>query len=200
MALRPASEGDPATRRLVRRVLDEVPEAIDAWFRREHPPVYRLCFGFLAHAADAEDAAQDAMLQLLDKLPSWDPTRSWTSWRNRVVVNLCRDRLRRASARTRAEDGARAQRPSATVLDPAARLRAAEAEELLREGLELLSPREREAFCLRDLEGGTTEEVAEAMGVGPTTVRSLLTLARRRLRARLAPRLFDEVGEGGGGA
>ena len=65
------------------------------------------------------------------------------------------------------------------------------------EALEALSEREREAFVLRDLEGLSTQDTADAMGVGASTVRSLLTLARRRLRDRLAPTLAPDAGGGG---
>src|SRR5262245_55407878 len=81
-------------------------DAIGGWFRAEHPQVYRRCAGFLADATEAEDVAQDAMLKLLDTLPRWDRRRPWRAWRNTLVLNLCRDRLRRAASRAEAEDRA----------------------------------------------------------------------------------------------
>ena len=74
MSSPPSGAGGPSAE-LLRAVLDGAPAAIDAWFHAEHPVVYRLCFGFLCHAADAEDVAQDAMLQLLDRLSTWDTAR-----------------------------------------------------------------------------------------------------------------------------
>ena len=59
------------------------------------------------------------------------------------------------------------------------------------QGLRSLSPRERETFVLRDLEGLATPEVARILDIGESSVRSLLSLARRRLRQlygeRIAP-------------
>ena len=55
--------------------------------------------------------------------------------------------------------------------------------------------REREAFALHDLAGHSAAEVAEVMEIGASSVRSLLTLARRRLRDLLAPKL--QIAEGG---
>lgn len=183
------------------------PAHIDAWFRREHPDVYRLCFGFLADAAEAEDLAQDAMLHLLDHHDSWDSGRPWRSWRDTVVLNLCRDRLRRRAARSRAEDTA-ASRVAGGVdaevegistrgrlPDPVDAAHRGEVRELLRTALARLSPREREAFVLRDLEGLATADVAERLGIEAGTVRSLLTLARRRLRRLLGPALGHPTGE-----
>jgi RNA polymerase sigma-70 factor (ECF subfamily) len=169
------------------------PEAIDTWYRAEHPQVYRLCFGFLAHAADAEDLAQDAMLKLLDRLDAYDPARSYKAWRNTVVLNLCRDHLRRVGSR-RAAEGRGGERSLPRPLPaPEDHANAEELQAILASSLSALSPREREVFVLRDLSGHSTDEVADTMGVTAGTVRSLLSLARRRLRGVLGPRLGATV-------
>ena len=185
---------DPAPE-LIAAVLEDDAEAFDAWYRAEHPVVYRLCFGLLADATEAEDAAQDAMLHLRDRLTRFDRTRPYGPWRNTVVLNLCRDRLRRLATRRAAESveplSARLPRPDevAYARELAGKLRAA---------LAALSPREREAFVLRDLSGHTTAQAAQVLGVTEGTVRSLTTLARRRLRTLLGPRLPELAGTPGG--
>ena len=174
-------------------------EVLADWYRAEHAGVYRLCFGLLRHEADAEDAAQDAMLHLYDQLSRWNPERAYGPWRQRVVVNLCRDRMRRQGARRRAEEAPRLL--GADVPEPAVVVQQDETQELLRQALGLLPPREREVFVLRELEGESVGDVAEALGIGSSTVRSLATLARRRLRERLAPRLgLEEARPERGGA
>jgi RNA polymerase sigma-70 factor (ECF subfamily) len=184
---------------LLRAVLAGAPEAVDAWFRTEHPEVYRLCFGFLCHRADAEDVAQEAMLHLLDRLASWDPARSYRAWRTTLVLNRCRDRARRTRSRVAAEEDAASARPETVLPDPLDAAQRAEVEATLALGLRSLPPREREAFVLRDLEGLETAEVARALEVTESSVRSLVTLARRRLRELLGARLALE-GEAQGGA
>lgn len=189
-----------ARRTTVRGVLEGSAEAVDAWFRAEHPEVYRLCFGFLADAEEAEDLAQDAMLHLMDRLEAWDGERSYRGWRNAVVLNLCRDRRRRNAARERAHARAAESRlaaESGLLPDPGSEMERAEVQRVLADSLAALTPREREAFVLRDLEGIATARVAEILGVTPGTVRSLLTLGRRRLRGVLTERL---PGVAGGGA
>lgn len=181
---------------LVRAVLDGDAEAVDRLYRSEHPTVHRLCFGFLADEAEADDAAQDALLHLLDRLRSWDPTRSWPAWRNAVVLNHCRDRLRRRQTRRQHEDGAAELSLPGVLPRPDEAAQAAEVQAILRAALANLSPREREAFVLRDLEGRPTDETAGSMGVSPSSVRSLLTLARRRLRGLLGSRLPELAGPG----
>ncbi len=163
-------------------------DALDAWYRHEHPVVHRLCTGFLANTAEADDATQDALLALLDSLPRWDSARDWPRWRNTIVLNHCRDRLRRRQARSRAEDAGARHAPPAALPAPDDLAAAREVREVLMSVLVELSPREREVFVLRDLQGEAGADVAAAMGIGESSVRSLLTLARRRLRRLLEER------------
>ena len=190
---RPASK-DPDPRALVARVIAGDAAAIERWFRGEHPVVWRLCLGFLAAPAEADDAAQDAMLHLLDRLPAWDSTRAFAPWRNSLVLNLCRDRARRQARRRRHEEFAATTRRERTLPDPADVLQEREVRAVLADTLAALPPREREAFVLRDLEGLATEDVADAMEITASSVRSLLTLARRRLRGLLGARLDPAQG------
>jgi RNA polymerase sigma-70 factor (ECF subfamily) len=175
----------------VEAVLGGDADAIDRWYRAEHPAVWKLCLGFLADRAAAEDAAADAMLHLFDRLERWDSDTSWSAWRNTVVLNHCRDRERRRSARARAEEraaGERAELP-ARLTDPVRAAQAGELAGVLVTALGSLTEREREAFVLRELEGLSTADVASVLAINEGSVRTLVVLARRRLRALLAPKL-----------
>lgn len=168
---------------------------LGAWYELEWPAVYRLSLGFLADHAAAEDAAQDAMLRLVDQLGAGAAPDDYVKWRTTVVLNLCRDVLRRRASRARAE-GTPSERPP--LPDPSDVAAAAEVRGAVQEALRQLPEREREAFVLRDLEGLATDEVARVMAIGASSVRSLLTLARRRLRNHLGPRLPELATEGDG--
>lgn len=175
-------------------VLAGDPVAIDRWYRAEHPAVWRLCLGFLGSAAEAEDVAQEAMLKLHDQLERWDPALPFRPWRNSLVLNLCRDRMRRHDARKRAEDRAAELTERGAVESPSARIEQQELRGLLQRALCALTEREREAFVLRELEGLATVEVASVMEVTESSVRSLLTLARRRLRELLGKQVPELAG------
>lgn len=186
---------DPA--QLARALLRGEPEAFDIWYRAEHPAVWRLCFGFLARREEAEDVAQDALLRLYDHLGSWDQAQAYEPWRNTVVANLCRDRLRQSQGRQDAESGAAADLGLPDRLPaPDDRARAGEIRAALAKALGALSPREREVFVLRELEGQSVDTVAQSLAITASTVRSLCTLARRRMRDLLAPALPGLLNEG----
>lgn len=191
MPTSPDGPRDAAGAGLALRLRAGAPDALGDWYEAEHPQVFRLCLAFLGDPLGAEDLAQDAMLHLADRIRSWDPQRPYWPWRTRVVLNLARDHRRRA-----------ANRPRAPLPDLPARLPAPEeiAEQRELQGLVAaalagLTEREREAFALHDLAGHDAREVSEAMGIGVSSVRSLLTLARRRLRGLLAPRLAPAAPE-----
>ena len=162
------------------------PDAVDLWYRSEHPRVWKLCFGILADRAEADDLAQEAMVRLLDHLGGRDMSKSYSAWRNRVVTNLCRDRLRRNQTRRKAEGQLPCPPTASRAPDDA--LDQQELRDWLVAALRRLSDREREVFVLRDLEGHSTTAVAELLGVREASVRSQLSLARSRLRG-----LFDKV-------
>ncbi len=166
-------------------------DVLGAWYRAEYPRVHRLCRGFLASRTGADDVAQDAMLHLADQLQRWDPTRPYATWRNQVVINLCRDRERAAGRRERHEGAAR--RPEVPAPDPADVAATRELSAWIDRCLAVLPPREREVFVLVDLEGADAASVGEQLGVAPSTVRAALALARRRMRELLAPVVRGEV-------
>ncbi len=179
---------------LLERVRRFDARALEEFYRREYPIAFRLCFGFLLDRAEAEDAAQDALLKLNDGLSGFDSTRPWTTWRNTVVLNVCRDRKRREGARRRAETEVAIKDPQHTAAvdrSPHDVAYHSEAAALLRESLAILSPREREVFILRDLEEQESPIVAASLDISEGTVRSLLSLARKRLRQVLESRLVD---------
>lgn len=167
-------------------------EAIAAWYRTEHPRVYRLALGFLATPEEAEDLAQDAMLKILDRIADCRPE-TYQSWATSLVNNLCRDRLRQARRRSRHEEAVatEVEAPGPRPLPaPDAGLQQQDTIGLLTRALGLLTPREREVFVLCDLEQQAHAAAASILGVTISTVRSLLSLARRRLRQHLDPELL----------
>jgi RNA polymerase sigma factor (sigma-70 family) len=148
-----------------------------------HADRVRVLAGRLLPSHDAEDIAQEALLQAflgLDRLR--DPAR-FGPWLYGITVNLAKMRHRsRAAARPHyggAEDH------SGYALSPEQVLEARELAELIRDALDVLPPREREAVLLHYGEGLTSSEMAAALGERAGTVRVRLHRARRRLYERL---------------
>lgn len=177
---------------LVARALAGDRTALGVLVTRFAAPVRRLAYAILRDADEAEDAAQDGVLQALVKLDRYDPTRPFGPWLMRIVTNAAIDRRRRRAVRDTSElDEELAgggPLPDVEVDRLALRHRLAMA-------LDKLPERYRVAVVLFDVEGYSQAEIAEILGVAPGTVRSAVFHARRRLRRWLENWKEDGTGE-----
>jgi RNA polymerase sigma-70 factor, ECF subfamily len=136
--------------------------------------VLRTAYRLLGRVEDAQDAAQEVFLRLFRNLLriEGDPK----AWLYRVTVNVCRDYYRR-----RKRMGELTLNLKDSALDPERALEIDERKRLLMAALQKLPVRERAAVVLRDIEGLSTAETAEILGVEEVTVRSQISAARVKL-------------------
>ncbi|HMH82177.1 MAG TPA: RNA polymerase sigma factor [Gemmatimonadales bacterium] len=143
----------------------------------------RVARAVLGNPADADDAAQDAMLSALVKLEQYDRRRPFGPWLLRIVANAATDRRRRRTVRhvEPLDVGLTAggPRPDTTAERWALG-------ERLRQALAELPERRRMAVVLFDVEGYSHAEIALILKLPEGTVRSEVFHARRRLRTLLA--------------
>ena len=158
---------------LTRPIIGESDSRFDRIVAGHRPRVLRVAYRLLGRWEDAQDAAQEVFLRLLQHLDriDGDPT----GWLYRVTVNVCHDQHRH-------------QRPAVELAEradpspgPEAALEQEERKRLLMLGLQSLTPRERAAVVLRDIEGLDTKTVADLLGVEEGTIRSQISMARVKL-------------------
>jgi RNA polymerase sigma-70 factor (ECF subfamily) len=144
--------------------------------------VHALAYRALGVRAEAEDVAQEALLRAWRQLPTWRPGEAlFSTWLQRVTLNLVNDRLRRRREQVDVVDLDPAStepgpEQDATRIERAARVRAA---------LQQLPERQRDALLLCHFEGLGNIEAAAALDVSVEALESLLGRARRRLRELL---------------
>ena len=158
--------------------------------------LYAVCLRMMASPQDAQDALQDAMLRLWRGLPDFDARAQFATWAYRVTTNACLDALRKKKTRAAVslevleEAGYPLENPAASPEDAVieSSRRAA-----VQEALAELPPDARAALVLRDIQGESYEQVAEALGIPLATVKSRIFRARQKLAGILAgkPELFD---------
>jgi RNA polymerase sigma-70 factor, ECF subfamily len=148
--------------------------------------VIALAWRLLGNQDDARDAAQESFLRVYKNLNKFDPTKDFSGWLYRIVVNVCRDiarkrkRIDHASLEAEFEAGKLREPASAHDTETSAMLSQEHA--LIARALASLTERERTAIVLRDFEGFSTEEVARILGTRPATVRSQICSARSKLK------------------
>jgi len=163
--------------------------------------LYRLALRVTRDPGLAEDAVQEAFTSAIEHLSSFRGEARLSTWLHRIVYTKAVDLLRRRrheapldedAAELGPEDDRLAHSPSWSR-PPDALFESAEAGRAIQEALHALTPLQRAVFELRELEGRTTEEAAEALGLLPGAVRVHLHRGRLRLRAALAARYGGAV-------
>lgn len=166
----------------VLRVRDGDREAFGDLVALAETRVLRLAWHMLGDRDQARDAAQEAFLRAFKSLSHFRLGESFPAWIARITVNVCLDHLRRRGPVP--VDLSEAQLP-AEAGNPSEALLRKERRHLVRRALDGLTPRERAALVLRDLEGHATDEVARLLGVKAGTVRCQAAQARGKLLASL---------------
>jgi len=135
----------------------------------------------------AEDIGQEVFLRLFRRPEAYDPSRPFAAWICTVARNLCHDRFRRESTRSRYQHDAVESRGFGPVPapSPAEAAAASEAEARLRAAIAGLPGRFRDAYVLCAVRGLSYEEAARVCGCPTKTVSTRLARARRRLLARM---------------
>jgi RNA polymerase sigma-70 factor (ECF subfamily) len=136
-------------------------------------PVLMECLAVLGRLHDAEDAAQEVMLQGFTKLPTLRNPVQFPAWIRTIARNTCINRLRKPNA--------------ASGLDPDREAATADGEYGdLQEAISLLPQELRTAVMLYYFDGQDVKAVAQRIGVSPSTVYGRLQTALRQLSERLS--------------
>jgi len=149
-------------------------------------------------ASEADEVAQEVFLRAWRGLPRFEGRSQFSTWLYRIAFNEAQRRLaRRPPPRAEADpdrDDPVVSLPESPNLGPEAQTLDHEFEQTLERALEQLPMEWRAAVVLRDIEGLSTHEAAEIVGVGEAAFKSRLHRGRMQLRALLEPYLRPEEG------
>lgn len=153
--------------------------AFDELFRRHRPRLYRAARRRGLTDEDADDAVQEAMLSAHRAAASFRHDAAVASWLYRIVINACRDRLRRNAIRptTALTDG--------DCVPVADRTAALETAMVVRQALSRLPVDQRNAVVAVDMQGYSVADAAALLNVAEGTVKSRCARGRARLAVLL---------------
>lgn len=179
----PAARGalDPqADLWLVEKARGVDPDAWEVLIRRHRDRVYRIALRMLGNPEDAEDVAQDVIVQVFTALVGFGGASSFSTWLYRIVINRCINhrQRRRPTSPLLETDHPRTDGPEQAVL---ARGQVAATAAALSE----LDAPLRSALVLHEMEGLSYHEVADILHVSEPTVRGRIYRARRQLMHEL---------------
>ena len=178
---------------LVDRVRAGDISAYDTLVRKYDRQVFRIAQHITQNREDAEDVMQDAFLKAYEKLDQFQGNSKFYTWLVRIAVNesLMRLRKRRTGRMVSIDEDVETEEGSVPrdladwSPDPEQNYSQAELAEILRKTVQGLPQGFRVVFVLRDVEGLSTEETAETLGLSVPAVKSRLLRARLQLRERL---------------
>lgn len=186
---------DEAT--LIRRIREGEHELFYPLIRPYERRVYAAALAILRNEADAEDAAQEAVLKAFKNLRQFRAEARFSTWLIQIAVNEARMRRRKQQTVVmepmvdqRDEDGLYTPRDFADWREiPSETLERTEVRQKLAEALSSLGEKYREVFILRDMQQLSIEDTAKALGISVPSVKTRLLRARLMLRDLLAPGL-----------
>lgn len=186
---------------LVKRAQDGDRQAFRVLMERYQRKCYAVAFGFLRNQEDALDVVQEAFIKVHRYIGKFQGNSGFYTWLYRIVANLCIDHLRRKKRHRDVEfdDGIRHDnREAATGTDLTHLTQLGDPRELMRrkeilaavhDSMDHLSDKHRAVIVMREFQGMSYEEMANAMQCSKGTIMSRLFHARKNMQKLLQQRL-----------
>jgi RNA polymerase sigma-70 factor, ECF subfamily len=160
--------------------------------RRHNERIYRAARAIVRDEREAEDVMQQAYVNAYAHLRQFDGRAQFSTWLTRIAVNEAIARAkRRGRYQSLDEDAPGTAEPAMTTqpqIDPERQAFTRELSTLIEAAVDTLPDGHREVFMLRDVEGLSTAEAADSLGVSTDVVKTRLSRARAQLRRQLFER------------
>jgi len=176
--------------------------AFAALVNRYEGKIFRLAMNITQNREDAEDVLQESFLKAYEHLDQFQGNSKFYTWIVRIAVNQALMKLRKRKSDRSVSLDEQIDTGEDTVVreiaawdpDPEQQLNQGELQTILAEAVDSLAPIYRTVFTLRDVDGLSTEETAEALDLSIPAVKSRLLRARLQLRDRLT-KFFKRKGD-----
>jgi RNA polymerase sigma-70 factor, ECF subfamily len=189
-ALAPTAAEPLIDAEIVRRVVDGDTALFEILVRRYNQRVYRAVRAVLRNDEDVEDVMQQAYLSAFAHLRQFAERAQFSTWLIRIAVNEALARLRK---RGRVEWEMEIPEMESTAPSPEEQAQTAQIRDVVEQELDALPSTYRTVLVLRDVEGLSTAEAAEALGVSEDVVKTRLHRARAMVRDGLARRAGESL-------
>ena len=175
---------------IVERALTGDADAFGELVRRWERRIFALAYGMLGREEDARDATQETFIAAFRNLRGFRGEAKVSSWLHRIAVNQCITRQRRAKVRgeTALEDEAEKNAGSfaaPTTYSPAGVVESRQVTQAVRRAVNSLPVELRQVIVMKEFEELTFKEIAEALDLPLSTVKSRLYTALKQLQMRL---------------
>lgn len=178
---------------IVKRVRAGERSLFEVLMRRHNQRVYRAARAIVKDETEAEDVMQQAYINAFIHLGQFEERARFSTWLTRIAVNeaLARRQKRRAAENVTQHDerGALMESIRSPQPDPERQAYAQELHKVLEDAVDALPDGYRAVFMLRDIEGMSTAETGEGLGLGEEAVKTRLHRARAMIRRAVTLRI-----------
>jgi len=181
------------------RVLGGERACFEILMRRHNQRIYRVVRSVLRDEQDVEDVMQQAYINAFVHLRQFERRSQFSTWLTRIALNEAFARRKKSQAT--AGDGAVHDEESRDLMnsipspapDPERQAYAGELTRALEQAVDALPEMYRSVFMLRDIEGLSTSETSEGLGIGDEAVKTRLHRARAMVRSAVTARLGEQM-------
>jgi RNA polymerase sigma-70 factor (ECF subfamily) len=172
-------------------------ESFESLIRQYNRYVYNIAYRMMGNEEDAKDMSQEALIKAYKAISNFKMESSFSTWLYRIVINTCKDELRKRKEQVYSLDDEISDNISLkdTLSDeignPLLIYEQVELKTALNHALEKLSEDNKSVVILKDLLGYSYEEIGEILQIPIGTVRSRLNRSRSALRTILKVQLAD---------
>ena len=180
---------------LLERAVSGDREAFETLLRPHREGILNLAYRMSGNREDALEIGQEVILKVFKYLGRFRRDMNMKNWLYSITVNAARDHLRRRQSSFRVLDRPLDTGAGDDAANPETRYLNREIRSKIRECLEVLTPKEKSVFLLRDGEGYSIAETAAVLGFSSASVRTHLSRARKKIRDRFV-RIYPMSGRG----
>jgi len=150
---------------------------------------YNVAYRMLGNEEDAKDITQEALIKVYKSIHKFKETSSFSTWLYRIVMNTCKDELKKRKEATisldkeiQTDDGSMSMEIGDERLNPSRIVERNEVSHVVQEAINTLPDANRMVIVLRDIQGMSYEEISQVIKEPIGTVKSRINRGRGQLK------------------
>lgn len=189
-------------KKLIKQSISGDVESFEQLIRQYQRMAYNVAYRMMGNEEDAKDMTQEALVKVFKKLKSFRMDASFSTWLYRIVMNTCKDEMRKKKMSTISIDQSIETEDSQVYfeleekgLGPEEKLLQKETQNLVHSALQEIPEDNRMVLILRDIKNLTYDEISEVLDIPKGTVKSRINRGRLALRDVLKARGYNISGK-----
>ena len=177
-----------ADKELIEKCKNGNVEAFEMFVEKYQQYIYSVAYRFLYNRDEAEDMTQECFIRIWKNFFRYNFRSKITTWMYKIITNLCLDFLKKKKRRQNVivyETEDLTEIPAASCDDMENEFLSKELVSVTEKIINMLAPKQRAVFILRDIEDLNINQVSEILGISTGSVKSNLYLARLSIRKEL---------------